>query len=56
MTFIDPSLVSTFATDMGANVSDGVGSLWTILLVVGAIPLAFLILNKIVSLVKHGVK
>lgn len=51
MELASSTLLASFATDMGANVSDAVSSLWPILLVVAGVPFAFYVIRKIISLV-----
>lgn len=51
MELASSTLLESFATDMGANVSSAVSSLWPILLVVGGVPFAFYVLRKIIALV-----
>lgn len=51
MELIASGTVASFATDMGANVSSAVTSLWPILLVVAGVPFAFYVLRKIIALV-----
>jgi len=48
--------IASFATDLGTYVSTNMSSVWSIILVIVSIPVAFLILKKIITLVKHGVK
>lgn len=51
MELVSAGTLATFATDMGANVSSAVSSLWPILLVVGGVPFAFYVLRKIIALI-----
>lgn len=51
MELASSTLIASFATDMGANVSSAVSSLWTVLLVVAGVPFAFYVLRKIIGLV-----
>jgi hypothetical protein len=51
MELIPSSTVATIGADLGANVSSTVASLWPVLLVVAAVPFAFYIIRKIITLI-----
>ncbi len=50
MELVSSSTILTVATDLGANVSSAVDSVWTLALLAVSIPLAFYIIKRVIGL------